>query len=305
MWLVRRSRLRQLAADERAATAEAALERARRDAGAVEAELAVERAARSRLEAALLQSDRFEQVGRLTAGLAHDLNNLLTILLGHADVLSAASADEPDLQRELAQLQASIARAARLTGRILSVGKQEPLPPQVVDLNGLVRGLDSLHRKVLGRQVDLVYEFADEPCRVSGDASQLEQVLINLVSNARDAMPDGGRVTISVRGTTLPAEALRREGDPAAGEYVELRVSDTGMGMSDTVKRRLFEPFFTTKVPGKGTGIGLSSSLGIVQRLGGRLTVESAIGAGSTFLIVLPRARAGGAGGVSSSLGVA
>jgi signal transduction histidine kinase len=273
---------------ERCASLEEAARRAARNQGMRDAELAIERAARQRLESTLLQSSRFEQVGRLTAGLAHDLNNLLTILLGHADVLASASSTDPSLREEIDQLQASITRAARLTGRILSFGRQESATPDVVDLAALVRGLEGLLRRIASARIGVEFVMGDGAYVVAGDGAQLEQVLINLVSNARDAMPQGGRLTVAVTGRQLDGGELRRDDDIAAGDYVEVTVTDTGTGMTEDVKHRIFEPFFTTKPQGKGTGIGLASSLGIIERFGGRMTVDSEVGTGATFRILLP-----------------
>lgn len=253
-------------------------------------ELALERAGRQQLEAALIRATKLEHVGRLTAGLAHDLNNLLTVALAQADLVALGTSGDEELRVDIEELRDAVTRASRLTSQILSVARQEVRTQRALDINGVIRDLEVLLRRLLGPGVDLAIEPAEFLWLVRADPVQLEQVFVNLAANARDAMPRGGTFAVRTQNVDLNADDLRRDGDPPAGSFVEIAVSDTGDGMTEEVKAHLFEPFFTTKKHGKGTGLGLASALGIVRRHGGVMRVESEFGIGSTFRIYLPRA---------------
>jgi PAS domain S-box-containing protein len=228
---------------------------------------------RKQLEAQLLQAQKMEGIGRLAGGIAHDFNNLLTVMLGGAQQLEARlGADE-----DVARIREATERAAALTRQLLSFARQMPVISRVVSLNELVSGVARLLGRVLGEDLAIVTALGDDVASVLIDPGQMDQVLMNLAVNARDAMPAGGKLTMSTRNVTEGRDA-----------WVELAVSDTGHGMSEATRTRIFEPFFTTKEVGKGTGLGLSTCYGIVQQLGGRIAVESRIGVGTTFRIMLP-----------------
>ncbi len=226
-----------------------------------------------------LQSQKLEALGRLAGGVAHDFNNLLTVILGYADILRQHGAD--DYAREVgSEIQKAGERAAALVSQLLAFSRKQVLQPIVLDLNGLVQNLDTMLRRLIGEDVNLTTALNPSPVWVKADPGQLEQVLTNLVLNARDAMPKGGRLLIST--AEVPASGAGRR------RYATMTVKDTGQGMDEQVLKQLFEPFFTTKEVGKGTGLGLATVHGIVHQSGGRIEVESAPGAGSTFRVYLP-----------------
>ena len=234
-------------------------------------------AARTReLEAAqsqLVQSQKMEAVGLLAGGVAHDFNNLLTVIGGRSELLLRALALDHPRRRDVELIAATAERAATLTRQLLAFSRKQILRPQVLDLNAVVTGLTPMLRRLIGEDVDLVTELAPGLGRVRADPGQLEQVIMNLAVNARDAMPRGGRLLLR----TVNNEAS-----------VLLTATDTGVGMDDETRARIFEPFFTTKGPGAGTGLGLSTVYGIVQQSGGRIAVSSEVGRGTTFEIHLP-----------------
>jgi two-component system cell cycle sensor histidine kinase/response regulator CckA len=229
--------------------------------------------ARKELEEQLRQSQKMEAVGRLAGGIAHDFNNLLTAIKGYGEFLLADLPENAGTHRDAQEIVAAADRAATLTRQLLAFSRRQTLAPQALYLNTVVKELEGLLRRLIGEQVELVVELGEEVLPVRADRGQLEQVVMNLAVNARDAMPDGGRLTIATQS---------RHGS------VELAVRDSGVGMAAEVRSHLFEPFFTTKEPGKGTGLGLATVYGIVEQSGGTIEVESAPGRGSTFTIVLP-----------------
>ncbi|MES1174020.1 MAG: ATP-binding protein [Myxococcales bacterium] len=235
-------------------------------------------------EEQLRQAQKMEAIGRLAGGVAHDFNNLLTAIGGYSSLaLLEFPLDDP--RREyLEEIQRAGERGASLTKQLLASGRKQVLSPKLLDLNALVDDLASLLRRVIGEDVELEWQRASTPAVVFADAGQLEQVIMNLAVNARDAMPDGGTLTIS------SSSVLLELGDQRApeGRYVRLSVSDSGHGMSEETMARMFEPFFTTKEPGKGTGLGLSTVYGIVQQLSGSIRARSAPGRGTLFEIYLP-----------------
>jgi two-component system, cell cycle sensor histidine kinase and response regulator CckA len=252
-----------------------------------------------RLEEELLQSQKMESLGRLAGGVAHDFNNLLTVIRGYADVLSGELSGEDPRLSEVREIRRAADRATSLTRQLLAMSRRQVLVPREVDLSVMVQEMGRMLRRVIGDNITLVIEPGTELGWVRTDPSQLEQVLLNLAVNARDAMRDGGTLTIATtRAVVVPGrEDAATRGVPV-GDYVVLRVGDTGVGMEQEVQNKIFEPFFTTKPIGEGTGLGLSTVYGIVQQSGGALTVDSEPGKGTSFRVFLPRVveRIGGAG---------
>jgi PAS domain S-box-containing protein len=242
------------------------------------------------LEARLRQSQRLEAVGQLTGGIAHDFNNLLTVIMGNAETLAFRLADNPAL-RGLAELTANAAeRGAELTRRLLAFARKQTLEPRAVDVGALLSGMDDLLRRALGEhvEIELVHGAGLWPAFI--DAAQLESAVLNLSINARDAMPDGGRLTIETANATLDGTYARNNDEVAPGDYVMIAVSDTGTGMARDVVARAFEPFFTTKEVGKGTGLGLSMVHGFVKQSDGHVKIYSEQGHGTTIKLYLPKA---------------
>jgi two-component system, cell cycle sensor histidine kinase and response regulator CckA len=238
-----------------------------------------------RLQEQLLQSQKMDAMGTLAGGIAHDFNNLLMVIGGYsAQLLRALPADNP-LHRKVEAIQHATDRATALTRQLLTFSRREVVAPRVLDLNAVLAGVDKILRRLVGEHIDLVCLPARNEARVRADASQIEQVLMNLVVNARDAMPGGGTLTIEVTNVDLGEETAPL----SAGRYVSVRVTDTGTGMDPATLVRVFEPFFTTKAAGKGTGLGLSTVYGIVTQGGGTVTVDSEPGRGTTFTVLLPR----------------
>ena len=236
------------------------------------------------LEAQLRQSQKMETVGRLAGGMAHDFNNLLTAIGGYAQ-LAASRLPEGDASRkDLDEVLRGTERAADLIRQLLAFSRRQVLEPKVLDLNTAVRDLELMLRPMIGEQVDVVVSLAEELGSVKADPGQLQQVVVNLAVNARDAMPDGGRLTIATRNEVVEDDS----GDVPPGAYVALVVTDDGEGIDERTQEKIFEPFFTTKALGEGTGLGLSTVDGIVNQSGGHITVHSAPGAGSTFTVYLP-----------------
>ncbi len=240
----------------------------------------------ARLEEELRQAQKMEAVGRLAGGVAHDFNNLLGVIGGFSELLARDLGDgHPGLPR-LQQIRKATERAAVLTRQLLAFGRKQLLQPTTLDLNAVVATLEPMLRRLIGEHITLVTEHAADAGLVSADAGQLEQVLTNLVMNARDAMPAGGRLAISTAAVVLGPGGPVAEAAP--GPYVRLSVTDTGHGMDEATQARIFEPFFTTKELGKGTGLGLSTVFGIVKQSGGYVRVESAPARGCSFHVYLP-----------------
>jgi two-component system cell cycle sensor histidine kinase/response regulator CckA len=231
---------------------------------------------RKRLEAQFRQAQKMEAIGRLAGGIAHDFNNLLTIISGNVHLIQHLPPGDPEFPQLIEDINDAATRAASLTRQLLMFSRKQPTRPEALDLNEIVAGMASLLRRLIGERVQVRTHPHEHPVRVRADRGQLEQVLMNLAVNAKDAMPDGGTLTI--------ATGEVRDG----GRFAQLVVRDTGTGMTDEVKRHLFEPFFTTKDVGKGTGLGLATVYGIVQQSGGTVEVDSAPGAGAAFRIRLP-----------------
>jgi len=242
-----------------------------------------------KLEEQLRQSQKMEAVGRLAGGVAHDFSNLLTAINGYSQLLMAKMADDDPQRGAVAEILAAGRRAADLTRRLLLLSRQQVASPRRLDLNRVVADVEKLLRRVLGEDVALVTWLGPGLRAIHADSGQVEQLLLNLAVNARDAMPGGGRLEIETRDVELKSRP-GREGSPAPGGYVRLTVRDTGEGMDEEVRQRVFEPFYTTKGKGEGTGLGLSIVYGIVHGAGGHIELESKEGAGSTFHLHFPHA---------------
>jgi PAS domain S-box-containing protein len=243
---------------------------------------------RHTLEAQFQQAQKMEAIGRLAGGVAHDFNNLLTAILGYCELLlndlDPADAHVPDIL----EIQKAGVSATALTRQLLAFSRKEPIQAEVLDLNHIITSMRLLLQRLLGEDVRVVLALAPGPARVSSDRGQLEQVVMNLAVNARDAMPSGGAVTIRTANVQLDAAYVAAHVGVNPGPHVALTISDSGTGMSAEVQSHLFEPFFTTKAPGHGTGLGLPTVAGIVARSGGTVTVASELGVGTAFTILLP-----------------
>ncbi|HZU37451.1 MAG TPA: response regulator, partial [Gemmataceae bacterium] len=241
------------------------------------------------LEEALSGAQKMEAVGRLAGGVAHDFNNLLTVIITGTEMLLSQPLDSR--HRELiTMVKQSGERGAALTRQLLAFSRRQVLAPVVLDLSGLVTNLEKMLRRLIGEDIELVTSLDPSPAIIEADPGQLEQVIMNLVVNSRDAMPQGGTLTIESRNVVVNEANLMLHPLPRPGVYVLLSVTDTGCGMTPETKVRVFEPFFTTKEVGKGTGLGLATVYGIVQQSRGYIVLDSTLGAGTTFRIYLPAA---------------
>ncbi|HTT53493.1 MAG TPA: PAS domain S-box protein [Streptosporangiaceae bacterium] len=247
-------------------------------------------ARRKTLEQQLRRAERMETLGQLAGGIAHDFNNLLAAILNYAEFVAQGTADRPRVRSDAEQIAATAARGARLTRQLLLFSRQEPAEPQVLDLNDVLTGLQDLLRTTVSPHIELRITLAGQPATILADRGGIEQVLVNLTVNARDAMPNGGMVRIVARHVDLNEAYARAHPGITPGRYVELTVRDTGNGMPPGVAARIFDPFFTTKPRGDHSGLGLSTVYGIVSQAGGTVTVHTAEGAGSTMRICLPAA---------------
>ena len=246
---------------------------------------------RKRLEAMLNQSQKLDSLGQLAGGVAHDTNNMLGVIIGYADLLLERTGEQPGLRRDLEQIRKAALHSADLNRQLLAFARKQTIQPSAVDLNTLVEATQKLLRRLIGEQHALVWKPATTLWRVWADPSQLDQVLTNLVVNARDAIEPAGTITLETANITVDEAAAQYLPEAEPGEYAVLRVKDTGHGIPPDIQARIFEPFFTTKALGRGTGLGLAMVYGIVRQNRGFLTVTSAEGIGSTFSIHLPRHR--------------
>jgi len=256
--------------------------------------VALDRTEHRKLESQLRHAQKMEGIGRLAGGVAHDFNNLLTVIVsfGHF-VLETMKADDTSYH-DMQEVLKAAAKAESLTNQLLAFSRRKPVVPRVLCINDVVSDLDRMLRRIVGEDVDVSTVLASDLWNVRVDPGSLEQVILNLAVNARDAMPGGGRLTIETMNTELDAEYGRKHGaNVLSGEYSVIAVSDDGTGMDEDTQRSIFEPFFTTKGPGKGTGLGLSTCYGIVKQANGYIWVYSELGAGTTFKIYLPRATEG------------
>jgi PAS domain S-box-containing protein len=266
----------------------------RDDDGAPKAILAVttDLTERKKLEFAeeqLRQAQKMEAVGSLAGGIAHDFNNLLSVILSYASLIIDDLKPSDPIRDDLMEVRKAGLRATELTRQLLAFSRKQILQPTVLDPNQVIAGVEKMLRRVLGANVQLSLATSPHVGRVHADAGQLDQVLMNLVVNARDAMPDGGTITIETSDVVIDEANAAAHGAGSTGSYVVLAVTDTGLGMDHTTQQRIFEPFFTTKEKGKGTGLGLSTVYGIVQQSGGHIVVHSELGHGTSFRIYLPR----------------
>ena len=250
-------------------------------------------------EEQLHQALKMEAVGRLAGGIAHDFNNLLTAIRGYSDMIASGLRPADPLRADVEEIQRASDRAAALTHQLLAFSRRQVLRPDRLELSSVVRDLERMVRRLIGEDIDLTVDCDAATRTVLVDRGQIEQVILNLVINARDAMPSGGSLTIEATDCDVTAATEIREGSPPLGRYALIRVEDSGVGMTTEILERVFEPFFTTKGPGKGTGLGLSTAYGIVKQSGGFIEATSVEGAGSTFRIYLPEAAASQAGDAS------
>ncbi|MEO8908708.1 MAG: ATP-binding protein [Gemmatimonadaceae bacterium] len=242
------------------------------------------------LEAQLRQSQKMEAIGRLAGGIAHDFNNILTVIRMSSEFLLTDLPESDDKFQDATEIMKASDRAARLTRQLLAFSRHQVLNPSVMSLNDIVGGMDGMVRRVLPENIELMTELAPELRSIRADTGQMEQVLLNLVINAADAMPQGGKLSIRTSNAQVDSSFSARNLDVPAGDYVCLTVSDTGIGMDQETVAKIFDPFFTTKGVGKGTGLGLSTVHGIVTQTGGKIWVYSELGLGTTFRVFLPRA---------------
>jgi signal transduction histidine kinase len=256
-----------------------ALEREFRDVAA--------RRDRTRLEAQLRQSQKMEAIGQLAGGIAHDFNNLLTAILGYAELVHDRVRDMPDAVADVQEIRKAGERAAGLTRQLLAFSRKQLLDPRVLDLNHVIADVEKMLHRIIGEDVRLETRASATTAHVKADRSQIEQVLLNLAVNARDAMPSGGTLSIQT-GCSSPPDEVLDGGTAEVDAWVSMVFADTGCGIPLEVQARMFEPFFTTKAPGSGTGLGLSTVYGIVSQSGGCIGVESRVGVGSTITIYLP-----------------
>jgi two-component system, cell cycle sensor histidine kinase and response regulator CckA len=245
---------------------------------------------RHRLADQLRHSQRLDAVGRLAGSIAHDFNNLLTVIIGRARILRDETRVGDGIRRDVELISTTAERAAELTRQLLAFSRKQVLQPELLDLSAEVRTMTAMLRRLIPENIEIFVRAEPEIAPVLADRTQLEQVLINLAVNARDAMPQGGQLRLEVMSTVLDADFVRRNAEATPGPHVALVVSDTGAGISESDRPRIFEPFFTTKEGGKGTGLGLATVYGIVLQHRGCITVESVVGVGSTFTIYLPAA---------------
>src|SRR5213593_736475 len=251
--------------------------------------MAVDITERRHLEQQLRQALKMEAIGKLAGGVAHDFNNLVTIITGYSDMVLSRIGPEDAMRRDIEQIKKAGDRAHSLTRQLLAFSRRQMLQPKVLDLNAVVTNLEPMLQRLIGENIELVIELKPGLGQVKADPGQIEQVIMNLAINSRDAMSQGGKLLLETDNAELDEEYARRHLPMQPGSYVRLAVSDTGCGMDAATQSRIFEPFFTTKEQGKGTGLGLSTVYGIVKQSGGYIWVYSEPGQGTTFKIYLPR----------------
>ncbi|MCH7620365.1 MAG: response regulator [Chloroflexi bacterium] len=251
-------------------------------------QLLAETRERQQLQEQLQQSQKMEAIGQLAGGVAHDLNNMLTPIMGYAQMEMAKLPSGDSSSNSLEQIHKAAERAADLTRQLLAFSRRQVVEPKVIDLNDLIIDLDQMLRRLLGQDIELVTLPSGNLDLVEADPGQIEQVIMNLAINARDAMPNGGKLTIETANITLDEPDALQRSEASSGPHVMLSVTDTGRGMTKEVQSRIFEPFFTTKEEGKGTGLGLATCFGIAKQSGGHIEVQSELGQGTTFKLYIP-----------------
>lgn len=244
--------------------------------------------AQRELEAQLRHAQKMEAVGQLAACVAHDFNNVLTVIQGCSEFLRGTLPEGDERREDVDLIRDAASRAATLTRQLLAFSRKQVLQPAILDLNGCIEDLASILRRMLGEDIELAVDLAPDLGFICADAGQLEQVIVNMVVNARDAMPSGGELRLITRNCVIDDKCARHMHEAVPGPHVCLSISDTGCGMDESTRSRVFEPFFTTKGPGKGTGLGLATAYGIIRQSAGQLTVRSVVGTGTTFDIFLP-----------------
>jgi len=245
---------------------------------------------RKKLETQLHQSQKMDAIGRLSGGVAHDFNNLLGLIIGYAEVLQERIAESDSLRGCVQQILKASSQGASLTRQLLAFSRQQVLAPKALSLNTVIVDVEKMLRRLIGEDVELITDLDPQLGNVRADQGQIEQVILNLAVNARDAMPKGGKLMLKTANAQIDDDMARQHSFPVlTGSYVILTVSDTGTGIDPRIQQKIFEPFFTTKEKGKGTGLGLSTVYGVVKQSGGYIAVESAPGKGAMFTIYLPR----------------
>ena len=246
---------------------------------------------RKRLEAQFLQAQKMESIGRLAGGVAHDFNNLLTAMLGYADFALDTLPQDSPAASDIQEIIKAGRRAATLTNQLLAFARKHVIAPRILNLNDLLVDIDKLLRRLIGADIEMLTLPAATLGQIRADAGQIEQVIVNLVVNARDAMPSGGKLILETSNVTIDDDYTHQHLGVPPGSYVLLTVSDTGTGMDEETQRHIFEPFFTTKAPGRGSGLGLATCYGIVRQHGGAVWVYSEPNSGTIFKVYLPQTR--------------
>jgi len=247
------------------------------------------RAERERLQAQFIEAQKMDVIGQLAGGVAHDFNNIVAVIMGYSDLVASELESDSPLREHIEEIRHASERAAGLTRQLLVFSRKQTVQPVVLDLNGVVKDLDKMLRRLIGENIEMTVVPGKETGYLKADCGYLGQVLMNLVVNARDAMPNAGKLTIATNTVILDEKHANAHPGVIPGEYVMFSVTDTGAGMTDEVKTHLFEAFFTTKTLGKGTGLGLATCQIIVQQSGGHIVVESEVGKGTTFKVYFPR----------------
>ena len=248
-----------------------------------------ERAERRRLEAQFIEAQKMEVVGQLAGGVAHDFNNVLAVIMGYSELMAQDLPSDDPIQKYIEEIRLAAERACGLTRQLLVFSRKQPVEALALNLNEVVEGMTKMLERLVDDHIEMSFIYGPDIGQIQADSGYIWQVLMNLVVNARDAMPEGGKLVVETSHLLLGEDSGEIYPDIIPGEYVALSVSDTGTGLTDEIKARMFEPFFTTKISGKGTGLGLATCRTIVQQCGGHIRVESELGRGTTFRVFLPQ----------------